>query len=43
MRRTESPTGLKIVPLSEVATKDDFFNIKKVSAAVLMDVHRIPY
>lgn len=29
--------------LSEVATKDDFFNIKKVSAADLMDAHRIPY
>lgn len=23
------PDGIKIVPLSEVATKDDFFNIKK--------------
>jgi capsid portal protein len=31
------------VPLSEVATKDDFFNIKKVSAADLLDAHRIPY
>ncbi|MCH4263843.1 MAG: phage portal protein [Serratia liquefaciens] len=37
------PDGIKIVPLSEVATKDDFFNIKKVSAADLMDAHRIPY
>lgn len=35
--------GIKIVPLSEVATKDDFFNIKKVSAADLLDAHRIPF
>lgn len=32
-----------MVPLSKVATKDDFFNIKKVSAAALLDAHRIPY
>lgn len=37
------PDGIKIVPLSEVATKDDFFNIKKVSAADLFDAHRIPF
>ncbi|WP_182073722.1 MULTISPECIES: phage portal protein [unclassified Serratia (in: enterobacteria)] len=37
------PDGIKIVPLSEVATKDDFFNIKKVSAVDLLDAHRIPY
>jgi PBSX family phage portal protein len=37
------PDGIKIVPLSEVTTKDDFFNIKKVSAADLLDAHRIPY
>ncbi len=37
------PDGIKIVPLSEVATKDDFFSIKKVSAADLMDAHRIHY
>ncbi|MBH2886464.1 phage portal protein [Serratia marcescens] len=37
------PDGIKIVPLSEVATKDDFFNIKKVSATDLLDAHRIPY
>ncbi|MEX9231339.1 phage portal protein [Citrobacter cronae] len=35
--------GIKIVPLSEVATKDDFFNIKKISAADLLDAHRIPF
>ncbi|MCD9457379.1 Presumed portal vertex protein, partial [Klebsiella pneumoniae] len=37
------PDGIKIGPLSEVATKDDFFNIKKVSAADLLDAHRIPF
>lgn len=36
------PDGIKIVPLSEVATKDDFFNIKKVSAEDLMNAHRVP-
>ncbi|EOM7770567.1 phage portal protein, partial [Escherichia coli] len=35
--------GIKIIPLSEVATKDDFFNIKKSSAADLLDAHRIPF
>lgn len=30
------------MPLSEVATKDDFFNIKKVSAEDLMSAHRVP-
>lgn len=36
------PDGIKIVPLSEVATKDDFFNIKKVSAEDLLSAHRVP-
>ncbi|ELY5849556.1 phage portal protein [Cronobacter turicensis] len=34
--------GIKIVPLSEVATKDDFFNIKKVSAEDMLSAHRVP-
>ncbi|KWZ99039.1 hypothetical protein HMPREF0208_03910 [Citrobacter koseri] len=37
------PDGIKIEPLSEAATKDDFFNIKKVSAADLLDAHRAPF
>ncbi|HHD2946360.1 phage portal protein [Enterobacter bugandensis] len=37
------PDGIKIIPLSEVATKDDFFNIKKVIAADLLDAHRVPF
>ncbi len=36
------PDGIKIVPLSEVATKDDFFNIKKASAEDLMSAYRVP-
>lgn len=35
--------GIQIVLLSEVATKDDFFNIKKVSATDLLDAHRVPF
>ncbi|AIU71133.1 Presumed portal vertex protein [Hafnia alvei FB1] len=34
--------GIKIVPLSEVATKDDFFNIKKASTEDLLSAHRVP-
>ncbi len=36
------PDGIKILPLSEVATKDDFFNIKKVSRDDLLSAHRVP-
>ena len=35
--------GINLVPLSKVATKDDFFNSKKVSAAALLDAYRIPF
>lgn len=31
------------MPLSEVATKDDCFKFKKVSAADLLDAHRVPF
>lgn len=34
------PNSNKILSLSEVATKDDFFNIKKASVADLMDAYR---
>jgi len=34
--------GIKILPLSEVATKDDFFNIKKASRDDLLSAHRVP-
>ena len=34
--------GIKIIPLSQVATKDDFFNIKKVSESDMLSAHRVP-
>ncbi len=36
------PDGIKILPLSEVATKDDFFNIKKARRDDLLSPHRVP-
>ena len=37
-----APDGIKILPLSEVATKDDFFNIKNASRDDLLSAHRVP-
>ncbi|EMU6155728.1 phage portal protein [Yersinia enterocolitica] len=34
--------GIQILPLSEVATKDDFFNIKNATRDDLLSVHRVP-
>ncbi|SMP60001.1 phage portal protein, PBSX family [Serratia sp. CC22-02] len=34
--------GIKILPLSEVATKDDFFNIKNATRDDLLSAHRVP-
>ncbi len=34
--------GLQLIPVSEVAAKDDFFNIKNVSRDDLLASHRIP-
>ncbi|CNH85053.1 phage-related capsid packaging protein [Yersinia aldovae] len=36
------PDGIKIVPLSEVATKDDLFNIKNATRDDLLSAHRVP-
>jgi len=36
------PDAIKIIPLSEVATKDDFFNIKNATRDDLLSVHRVP-
>lgn len=33
--------GIKILPLSEIATKDDFFNIKKASRDDLLAAHSV--
>jgi len=35
------PDGIKILPLSEVATKNDFFNIKNASRDDLLSAHRV--
>lgn len=41
-----SPNGkiddLKLIPISEVAAKDEFLNIKSVSAEDMMAIHRVP-
>lgn len=37
-----TPNGIKILPLSEVETKNDFFNIKKASRDDLLSSHRVP-
>lgn len=34
--------GLQIIPLSEVAAKDEFLNIKNVSRDDMMAAHRVP-
>lgn len=36
------PDGIKVLPLSEVATRDDFFNKKKASRDDLLNAHRVP-
>jgi len=36
------PDGIKILSLSEVATKNDFFNINKASRNDLLSAHRVP-
>ena len=35
-------SGLQIIPLSEVAAKDEFLNIKNVSRDDMMAAHRVP-
>lgn len=37
-----SPDGLKLIPIAEVAAKDDFLNIKMISAEDMMTIHRVP-
>lgn len=34
--------GLQVIPLSEVAAKDEFFNIKNVTRDDIMAAHRVP-
>lgn len=37
-----NPEGLKLIPIAEVAAKDDFLNIKTISAEDMMTIHRVP-
>lgn len=41
-RLTVKKDGLQIIPLSEVAAKDEFLNIKNVSRDDMMAAHRVP-
>lgn len=34
--------GIKLIPIAEVAAKDDFLNIKNTSAEDMLAVHRVP-
>lgn len=34
--------GLQIIPVSEVAARDDFFNIKNTSCDDMLAAHRVP-
>lgn len=34
--------GLEIIPISEVAVRDDFFNIKNVGRDDVLAAHRVP-
>lgn len=36
------PDGIKLIPISEVAAKDEFLNIKQVSAEDMLAIHRVP-
>lgn len=37
-----NPDGLKLIPIAEVAAKDEFLNIKSVSAEDMLAIHRVP-
>lgn len=37
-----SPDGIKLIPIAEVAAKDEFLNIKQVSAEDMLAIHRVP-
>lgn len=36
------PDSLKLIPIAEVAAKDEFTSIKKISAADQLTIHRVP-
>lgn len=37
-----SPDGIKLIPISDVAAKDEFLNIKSISADDMLAIHRVP-
>lgn len=37
-----NPEGIKLIPIAEVAAKDEFLNIKSVSAEDMLAIHRVP-
>ncbi|EFE50533.1 phage portal protein [Neisseria elongata] len=37
-----NPEGVKLIPIAEVGAKDEFLNIKGVSAEDMMTAHRVP-
>lgn len=37
-----NPEGVKLIPIAEVGAKDEFLNIKGVSAEDMMAAHRVP-
>ena len=37
-----NPDGIKLIPIAEVAAKDEFLNIKQVSAEDMLAIHRVP-
>lgn len=36
------PDGLQLIPISEVAAKDEFLNIKSISQEDMLAIHRVP-
>lgn len=42
MSRICKEKGLQVIPLSEVAAKDEFFNIKNVTRDDILAAHRVP-
>jgi phage portal protein, PBSX family len=37
-----NPDGIKLIPIAEIAAKDEFLNIKSVSAEDMLAIHRVP-
>lgn len=42
VRTEREKDGLQVIPVSEVAAKDEFFNIKNVTRDDIMAAHRVP-